>query len=45
MLQGRGRCRCLWSSEEGVQSPGAGVTGVCELPDVGAGPRINSGPL
>lgn len=29
---------CPWRPEEGIGSPGAGVTGTCEL-------RINSGPL
>lgn len=29
--------RSLWWAEEGTGSPGAGVTGGCELPRVGAG--------
>ena len=31
-----------WSSEDGIRSPGAGVSSSCEPPDVGVG---NSGPL
>lgn len=27
-------CRCLQSSEEGIRTPGTGVTGGCEPPDV-----------
>lgn len=29
---------CLWEPEEGVGSPGAGLTGSYEVPYVGAGP-------
>ena len=29
-------CTSLWSPEEDTSSPGAGVTGSCELPDVSA---------
>ena len=31
--------------EEGIGSPGPGVINGCELPIVGAGNRMNSGPL
>lgn len=30
-------CLCMWRPEEGVRFPGAGVTGSCELPDLGTG--------
>lgn len=31
-------CVChVWVPEEGVRSSGAGVTGICELPGIGAG--------
>lgn len=29
-------CRCPWRPEEGVGSFGTGISGDCELPDVGA---------
>lgn len=29
-----------WRPEEGVKSPGVGVTGVCEQPDVGSSNQI-----
>lgn len=32
-------CKCQWRPEEDVESSGAGVTGVCEPPNVGAGNR------
>lgn len=28
---------CLWTTEVGIGSPGARVTGCCELPHVGSG--------
>lgn len=28
------------SQSEGIGSPGAGVTGICEVPDVGAGTEL-----
>jgi hypothetical protein len=34
-------CACVWEAEEDVGCPGAGVTGECELLNVGAG----NGPL
>ena len=33
-------CMCLWSPEENVGPPGAGVTGDSELPSVSAGPEL-----
>lgn len=30
-------CVCVWWPEEGLRSPGVGVTGTCEPPDMGAG--------
>ena len=32
----------LLGEDRGVGSPGAGVTGSCELPDVGAGIKLRS---
>lgn len=37
-------CRCLQRPEEGMQFPGAGVRGSCELPDVDA-KKQDSSPL
>lgn len=31
---------CLWRTEVGVRIPGAGVTGGCWAPEVGAGPNM-----
>ena len=31
------RVQCLWGTEEGTGSSGAGVKSSCELPDMGGG--------
>lgn len=31
-----GECGPLWSIEDGIRSPGAGVTGCCKPPNVGS---------
>jgi hypothetical protein len=35
-------CRCPGSPEEGIGSLGAGVTGICEIPEV-LGTKLSSG--
>lgn len=29
------KCRCQWSTDDGVRAPGAAVSGSCELPNMG----------
>lgn len=36
-------CGCLWNPEEGIESLGAGVMCICELPDPDV--VLNLGPL
>ena len=33
---------CSWKPEEGVRSPGSGLTDHCDLPDTGAGTELKS---
>lgn len=35
-------CGYTWRSEEGVESPGVGVTGICKLPNVGTELRFST---
>lgn len=43
MCQCIGICTCVWAdTREGVGSPGAGATGDCELPSVGAVTKLPS---